>query len=37
VRTRQTLDRRLAAYGTAAGFVIFGLAATCCVANELTR
>jgi small-conductance mechanosensitive channel len=32
-----TLDRRLAAYGTAAGFVIFGLAATRSVANELTR
>src|SRR5674476_712763 len=32
-----TLDRRLAAYGTAAGFVVFGLAATRSVANELTR
>src|SRR5674476_1336486 len=32
-----TLDRRLAAYGTAAGFVVFGLAATRSVASELTR
>src|SRR5450759_1726205 len=32
-----TLDRRLAAYGTAAGFVIFGLAATRSAASELTR
>jgi hypothetical protein len=32
-----TLDRRLAAYGTAAGFVVFGLAATRSAANELTR
>jgi len=32
-----TLDRRLAAYGTAAGFVLFGLAATRSVASELGR
>ena len=32
-----TLDRRLAAYGTAAGFVLFGLAATRSVASELSR
>src|SRR5665647_11889 len=32
-----TLDRRLAAYGTAAGFVVFGLAATRSAASELTR
>ena len=32
-----TLDRRLAAYGMAAGFVGFGLAATRSVASELTR
>src|SRR5674476_1203460 len=32
-----TLDRRLAAYGTAAGFVVFGLAATRSVASELSR
>src|SRR5674476_1044438 len=29
-----TLDRRLAAYGTAAGFVVFGLAATRSAASE---
>jgi len=32
-----TLDRRLAAYGMAAGFVVFGLAATRSIAGELTR
>ncbi|HEY5181401.1 MAG TPA: hypothetical protein VIJ07_16785, partial [Dermatophilaceae bacterium] len=32
-----TLDRRLAAYGTAVGFVVFGLAATRSAASELTR
>jgi hypothetical protein len=32
-----TLDRRLAAYGTAAGFVVFGLAATRSAASELSR
>ena len=32
-----TLDRRLAAYGTAAAFVVFGLAATRSVASELSR
>jgi len=32
-----TLDRRLAAYGTAAAFVIFGLAATRSLTSELTR
>src|SRR5450756_1533364 len=31
-----TLDRRLAAYGTAAGRVVFGLAATRSAASELT-
>ena len=32
-----TLDRRLAAYGAAAGFVGFGMAATRSAASELTR
>jgi len=32
-----TLDRRLAAYGAAVGFVVFGLAATRSAASELTR